>query len=87
MLTGMVQGGPLLQGTSACLAQQPRDKRAEHDGNQHDDRPREVERDTAEANRRKFGQSKVERDRVEAETEVADRKLDAHRLDKPDGEA
>lgn len=38
----------------------------------------------AEANRRKFGQSKAERGKEEAEAGIADRKLDAHRLDRPD---
>lgn len=48
---------------------------------------RERERDAAEAahNRAAFGMSKAERRKVEAEREKAQRTLDSHRLEPPDG--
>jgi len=41
----------------------------------------------AEANRRRFGRPKAERYKRAAEADIAARRLDGHRLGKPDGEA
>ncbi len=48
------------------------------------DRAREAE--GAAENRAAFGMTKAERRKIEAEREKAERGLDAHRLDRPDGE-
>lgn len=40
----------------------------------------------AEANRAKFGRQKAERLQSEAETEIVEKKLDAHRIETPDGD-
>ncbi len=42
--------------------------------------------DAAAENRAAFGMTKAERRKIEAEREKAERGLDSHRLDHPDGE-
>lgn len=48
------------------------------------DRARAQAEDKAAENRIRFGRTKAERDRLKAETELAERRIDGHRLGDPE---